>query len=198
MFKSIYTIIIKNIQKSLGKGLSWIIDSVIDHIISISKHNPLARSSCIKLPKELDHPRKSLINIQNTDDYVYLKWCLARFLNPTDHHPARVKKADKTFAKRLDLIKFPVETRDIHKIEKRNSIGISVFGYENKVKHPIYISKKCCQDKHVDLLLVGEGEKKHYHFLSKISIHSCMIIHYIMEENIFGVIVCKLLEQQKN
>ena len=112
-------------QKSLGKGLSWIIDSVIDHIISISKYNPLARSSCIKLPKELDHPRKSLINIQNTDDYVYLKWCLARFLNPTDHHPARVKKADKNFAKRLDLIKFPVETRDIHKIEKKILLALA-------------------------------------------------------------------------
>ena len=55
-------------------------------------------------------------------------------------------------------IKFTVKTRDIHKIEKKNSI----FGYENKVKYPIYVSKKCCEDKHVDLLLIGEGEKKHY------------------------------------
>ena len=29
----------------LGKGPGWIIDSVIDHNISISKYNPLARSS---------------------------------------------------------------------------------------------------------------------------------------------------------
>ena len=36
----------------------WIIDSVIDHSINISKYNPLAGSSYIKLPKELDHPRK--------------------------------------------------------------------------------------------------------------------------------------------
>ena len=177
VFQSICTTIILNIIKSLGKSSGWIVDSVIDHTISTSKYNPLSGRSCIKLLKELDHPRKSLINIQNTDDYVYLKWCLARFLNPTDHHPARVKKADKNFAKRLDLIKFPVETRDIHKIEKKNSIGISVFGYENKVKYPIYLSKNCCEDKHVDLLLIGEGEKKHY-VLSKISMHSCMIIHY--------------------
>ena len=58
--------------------------------------------------------------------------------------------------------KFWVKTRDIHKLEKKNYIGISVFGYENKVKYPIYVSKKCCEDKHVDLLLIGEGEKKHY------------------------------------
>ena len=37
VFQSIYHIIITNAQKSLGKGSGWIIDSVIDHTISISK-----------------------------------------------------------------------------------------------------------------------------------------------------------------
>ena len=59
-------------------------------------------------------------------------------------------------------IKFPVKIRDIHKIERKNSIGISAFGFEDKKKYPVYVSKKCCEDKHVDLLLIGEGEKKHY------------------------------------
>ena len=68
VFQSIYTTIIENIRKSSLKNSGWIIDSAIDHIISISKYNPLAGSSYIKLPKELDHPRKELINIQNTDD----------------------------------------------------------------------------------------------------------------------------------
>ena len=49
VFKSIYTTIMTNIQKSLGKGSVWIIDSVIDHTISISKYNPLNGSSYIKL-----------------------------------------------------------------------------------------------------------------------------------------------------
>ena len=47
-------------------------------------------------------------------------------------------------------------------IKKKNSVDISVFGYENKEKHPIYVSKQRCEEKHVDLLLIGEGEKKHY------------------------------------
>ena len=58
VFQSIYNTIITNIQKSLGKGSGWIIDSVINHTISISKYNPLAGSSYIKLPRELDHPGK--------------------------------------------------------------------------------------------------------------------------------------------
>ena len=56
VFWSIYTTIISNIQKFLGKGSGWIIDSVTDYTISILKYNPLAGSSYIKLPKELDHP----------------------------------------------------------------------------------------------------------------------------------------------
>ena len=88
VFKSIYTTIITNIQKFLGKGSGWIIDSVIDHTISISKYNPLPGSSYIKLPKELDHPRKGLINIQDTNECF--KWCLVRYLNPAHHNPARI------------------------------------------------------------------------------------------------------------
>ena len=80
------------------------------------------------------------------------------FLNirhPTNN-PRRIPKADKGSAKKLDFkdIKFPVKVRDIHKIEKKNSIDISVFGYENKEKYPIYVSKQCCKEKHVDLKLI--------------------------------------------
>ena len=117
-----------------------------------------------------------MINIQNIDDNECFKWCLARYSNPADHNPRRITKADKDFAKRLDIIniKFPVKIRDIHKIEKKNSIGISisVFSYENKEKYPIYV---CCEEKHVYLLLIGEKEKNTM-FLSKISIDSCLII----------------------
>ena len=67
MFKSIYNAIIAKIQKSLRKSSSWIIDSAIDHTISVSKYNPLAGSNFIKLPKELDHSREGLIVFQNTD-----------------------------------------------------------------------------------------------------------------------------------
>ena len=117
VFKSIYTTVISNVQKSLGKGSGWIIDSVT----SISKYNPLAGSSYITLPKELDHPKKELINIQNIDDNECFKWCLVRYLNPADHYPARITNIDKGFTKKLDfkVMKFPVKVRDIQKTEKK-------------------------------------------------------------------------------
>ena len=47
-----------------------------------------------------------------------------------DHNPRRIKKTGKDFAKKLDFkdINSPVKVRDIHKIEKGHSIGISAFG----------------------------------------------------------------------
>ena len=109
-FKSIYTTIIENIRKSLGKSSGWITDLVIDQTISISEYNTLVGSSYIKLPKELDHPRKGSINIQNNIDNECFKWWLVRYLNPAYCNPARITKSDKDFAKRLDFkgIKFPV------------------------------------------------------------------------------------------
>ena len=88
---------------------------------------------------------------------------MVRYLNPADHNSRKIPKSDKDFAKRYDSkdIKRRVEIKDIHKIKKKkkkNFIGISVFGYKNKEKHQIYVSKKCCEEKHVDPLLIGECE----------------------------------------
>ena len=108
VFKSIYNAVILNIQKSLWKGSGWIIDSVIDHNINIWKYDALAGSSYIKLPKELNHLRKELINIQDIVNNECFKWNIVRYLNPANHHPARITKADEDFAKKIDFkdIKF--------------------------------------------------------------------------------------------
>ena len=93
----------------------------ISHDYNISKYNPLADSSYIKLPKELEHPRKGLINIQNIDDNQSFKLSIVRYLNPRDHNPKTITKVDKDLAKKLDFkgIKFPVKIRNTHKIEKK-------------------------------------------------------------------------------
>ena len=43
-------------KRPIRKGSGWIIDSVIERNIIISKYNLLPGSSYIKLLKELDHP----------------------------------------------------------------------------------------------------------------------------------------------
>ena len=62
------------------------------------------------------------------------KSSIVTYLNPANHYPARITKTEKDFGKKLDFkdMNFPVKIRDNHKIEKYNSISISVFYYENK------------------------------------------------------------------
>ena len=72
-----------------------------------------------------------------------MKWCSVRYLHPTDHNPRRITKVDKIYGDKLDFkdIEFPVKVRDIHKIERKNSIPSIVLGYEDKKKYPIYVPK---------------------------------------------------------
>ena len=163
-FQSIYITIIRNIQKSLGKGSVCIIDSVIDHTISISRYNALAGSTYIKLPKESDHLRKRLINIQKIDDNECFKWNIVRYLNPADRNPARIKKVDKEFAKKLDFkeIKVPVKIGDIHKIEKKNSIALVFLIIKMKKNIQSMYQKNVVKKNKFILLLIGKEGKRHY------------------------------------
>ena len=58
VFDSIYSTNISNTRNNIEKGAVWIIDWLVDNTINISKCNPLNSSTCIKLPKELHHPKK--------------------------------------------------------------------------------------------------------------------------------------------
>ena len=96
---SVYSPIKSKIEKSLEKGLCWIIDSVTHHTINISKSKSLSGSNYIALLKKLDHLRKILINIQNIDNNKFLKWCLVCNLQSVGQNPAIIRKTDKKFAK---------------------------------------------------------------------------------------------------
>ena len=171
---------------------------VIEYNINISNHNPLAGGSYLKLPKEIDHPWKGLINIQNINNNECFKWSLVKHFNLADQNSQRITKADKNISKRFDFkdIKFPVKSRDIHKIEKRNSIGISVFGYENNQKHLLNVPKKYCEEEHVDLLLIEEERRSHIVFIKDFNTY--MFNHTLNhEKNIFVVIVYRFSVYKK-
>ena len=54
----------------INTGSGWIIELIASQYINISTYRPLAGSSYIDLPIELERPRKGLINIKNNDE----KW----------------------------------------------------------------------------------------------------------------------------
>ena len=84
-----------------------------------------------------------MINVHNIDYNECFKWFLVRYLHLADHHPARITKADKDLARKLDFkdIECPVKIRDVHKSKQKNLITNSVFGNENKEKY-FSITKK--------------------------------------------------------
>ena len=146
----------------ISEGSGWTIESVDNHYLNIVQYEPMKGSSYIKLPEELNNPKKGLINLKNNDNECF-RWCHIRYLNPQDAHPERIKKIDKEYINQLDYsgIEFPVTVKQYNKIEKQNEININVFGYENKQPYPIYISKEK-YEKHLELLLITEDENKHY------------------------------------
>ena len=154
--------ILNKIAQWISEGSGWTIQSIENHYINIVNYSPLKGSSYIKLPQELWHSAKGLINMKNKDNECF-RWCHIRHLNPQDKDPQRIKKTDKQYIEKLDYssIEFPVTVKQINKIEKQNNICINLFGYEEKQKFPIYISKEKYQD-HMELLLITEGENKHY------------------------------------
>ena len=74
-------------------------------------------------------------------------------INPSKEHPERILKKDKKIAEERDYneIEFPVQEKDFNKIEVKNNICINVFGYENRLVFPIYISDQKFKDS-IDLL----------------------------------------------
>ena len=154
--------ILNKIAEWISQGSGWTIKSVDSHYLNIVKYKPMKRSSYIQLPNELRNSAKGLINMKNEDNECF-RWCHIRHINPQDKDPQRIKKTDKKYVEKLDYsgIEFPVNVKHYNKIEKQNSINISVFGYEDKQPYPIYVSKEKYED-HMELLLITENENKHY------------------------------------
>ena len=85
---------------------------------------------------------------------------MVRYLDPADHHPARITKVDEDFARKLNFkdIKHPSKLEIFTKLKK------SVFSYAKKKKNPTYVLKNILK-RHVDL--TGENRQKAL-FLSRL------------------------------
>ena len=119
----------------------WIVESIKSQYINVSTYRSLLGSSYINLPIELRNARKGLINIKNKDKKCFL-WYHVRHINPSKENSERLRKIDKKIVSDLDYdgIQFSLQEKDFYKIEVKNNICINVFGYENTLVLPIYVS----------------------------------------------------------
>ena len=128
----------------LRQGSNWQILSVNFQYIDILLYNPLEGSSYIELPKELQNPRKGLINMKNEDQKCFL-YCLLYHFHKDEmtNNPQRVCKYKRYEGSALgplnfNGINFPVAIKDIPKIEKI-IILVSMFLVMKAKEHSLYI-----------------------------------------------------------
>ena len=57
-----------------------------------------------------------------------------------------------------------MQEKDFYKIEVKNNICIIVFGYENRLVFPAYVSDRKFEDA-IDLLLLIYDDKSHYVYI---------------------------------
>jgi hypothetical protein len=115
--------------------------------------------------------------MKNDDDMCFV-WSHARHLRPKARRATTITQKDRDFEMSLDYegIEFPVKTSDIGRIERKNNIRISVFGYKGRKQfYPIRISKGEYKD-HMELLLLGDGEgSKHYVLIKDVNRMLCSV-----------------------
>ena len=80
--------ILNKIAVWISEGSGWTIQSVDNHYLNVVKYKPMKGSSYIKLPQELRHSAKGLINMKNEDNECF-RWCHIRHLNPQKKNPHR-------------------------------------------------------------------------------------------------------------
>ena len=148
----------------------------------LTSYRPLSGSSYVELTVELRSSKKGLINIKSKYQKRFLQ-CHVRHINPVKIYPERIRKVDKKLVRHItnpekithedkelisdldyDGIEFPVQENDFCKIKKMNNICINVFGYENGLTFPIYISDQKLKNS-MDLLLVTDADKSHYVYI---------------------------------
>ena len=88
-----------------------------------------------------------------------------------------------------------MEEKNFNKIEVKNNICINVFGYENKLVFPIYVSDQKSEDS-MDLLLLIDDEKSHYVYIKDFD-RLCFTKQKLKTKNglaevVYSVLVVKL------
>ena len=136
-------------------------DKILHTDISCPRLMLTRGSSFIKLPDWLAK-KKAILNPKNLDEKCF-KWAVIAGLKweEIDCHPERVSKLRK-YDNEFDWsgITYPVSTKNITKFETRNRIGVNVLALNGKTP---YIRRKGGDyERKVNLMILEEGEKKHY------------------------------------
>ena len=124
--------------------------------------------------------KKAIVNLRyeqlekDSNDNQCFKWCIARALNPKSKNEYLITSTLERQAEELnwDGITFPMPCTDtaIGRFEKQNpDVSVNVFGVDAGDVYPLRISKAYNRRHEVDLLLLSDGEKRHYCLIKSLS-----------------------------
>ncbi|CAB3978273.1 Gastrula zinc finger [Paramuricea clavata] len=160
--------ILSRIETFQNLGSNWIILNIESHYVNVAMYKPLKGSSYMKLPADISNPKCGLINMKNNDNKCFM-WSHVRHVRPKARRGTTITRQDMEFAENLDYegIDFPVKISDIDKIERKNGMSISVFGYKGKKQFYPIRNSKTKYDEHMELLLLGDGNGNNHYVLIK-------------------------------
>ena len=131
----------------------YIFDSIKKLTVKMFKYHDIRASSYCKLPNPFCNS-KSIINIQNNDNYCFL-WSILAHKYRVDNHRERVTHYENHFHElNQGDIQFPMKIKDIPMFERLNNLNINVFelSASDKSLSPKYINKKYYEEQ-IDSLL---------------------------------------------
>ena len=152
----------------------YIFDSIKKLTVKMFKYHDIRVSSYCKLPKPFCNS-KSIVNIQNKDNYCFL-WSILAHKYKVYNHRERVLHYENHFHElNQGDIQFPLKIKDIPTIEILNNLNINVFelSANDKSLSPEYVNKNY-YDEQIDLLLY----ENHYCLVTNLHNFCRNIEHY--------------------
>ena len=131
----------------------YIFDSMKKLTVKMFKYHDIRASSYYKLPKSFCNS-KSIVNIQNNDNYCFL-WSILAHKYKVGNHRERVSHYENHFHElNQGDIQFSMKIKDIPTFERLNNLNINVFELSatNKTLSHKYVNKNY-YDEQIDLLL---------------------------------------------
>ncbi|XP_025204869.1 uncharacterized protein LOC112601440 [Melanaphis sacchari] len=157
-----------------SKGSGFTLQSIDGLLLGVYKYTPMGGSSYIPLPNDIKN-KKAVINQQNSDQQCF-KWAiLAKYVSGNNKNQVAKNYTLHEEKYNFSNLTFPTPITEIKIFEKNNqNVSVNVYGLKKQKKgekHIIYPLKIVDEEEkdHFDLLLITNGDKSHYTYISNYS-----------------------------
>jgi hypothetical protein len=162
-------------------GSGWVYNGIEKIDLHMATLDPLRASSYVPTPKSLQLKRAVLNIVNQGDNRCFEYSCLAALKLPrSNRERAGIYRNYPPGMLNMDGIGQPMTLSQITEFEHNNShLSVNVFAYECGKVLPVYISIQPDARATADLLVITDGEKRHYTLITNMSrLLSSQISHH--------------------